>query len=219
MDFDEILAMFSPLTLTESVNLMKGTEPLLLTNRLGKNEVNSLDETCVFEVEEGLDMFDSFCSIVNSIGSHIVDKDSVFNAPLPIKIQNSRDLFNLTECEYKDCMLYDGFLTNLQKKPDSIAVIHNNLEYSYYELGLYVSTIYELIKSKNITKKDYVVILQSKGVWQIATALASMLIGSRFIPLDRDQPNVRIKKIIDKLGKVLVVGDYEISDRRSGQRC
>ncbi len=53
MDFDEILAMFSPLTLTESVNLMKGTEPLLLTSRLGKNEVNSLDETCVFEVEEG----------------------------------------------------------------------------------------------------------------------------------------------------------------------
>lgn len=165
-----------------------------------------------FEDDVILDMFDSFCSIVNSIGSHIVDKDSVFNAPLPIKIQNSRDLFNLTECEYKDCMLYDGFLTNLQKKPDSIAVIHNNLEYSYYELGLYVSTIYELIKSKNITKKDYVVILQSKGVWQIATALASMLIGSRFIPLDRDQPNVRIKKIIDKLGKVLVVGDYEISD-------
>ena len=53
MDFDEILAMFSPLALTESVNLMKGTEPLLLTSRLGKNEVNSLDETCVFEVEEG----------------------------------------------------------------------------------------------------------------------------------------------------------------------
>ena len=53
MDFNEILAMFSPLTLTESVNLMRGTEPLLLTSRLGKNEVNSLDETCVFEVEEG----------------------------------------------------------------------------------------------------------------------------------------------------------------------
>lgn len=53
MDFEEILAMFSPLTLTESVRLMKGTEPLLLTSRLGKNEVNSLDETCVFEVEEG----------------------------------------------------------------------------------------------------------------------------------------------------------------------
>ena len=53
MDFNEILAMFCPKALLESVNLMKGTEPLLLTNRLGKNEVNSLDETCVFEVEEG----------------------------------------------------------------------------------------------------------------------------------------------------------------------
>lgn len=53
MDFNEILAMFSPLTLTESVKLMRETEPLLLTSRLGKNEVNSLDETCVFEVEEG----------------------------------------------------------------------------------------------------------------------------------------------------------------------
>lgn len=53
MDFNEMLAKFSPLTLTESVKLMKGTEPLLLTERLGKNVVNSLDETCVFEVEEG----------------------------------------------------------------------------------------------------------------------------------------------------------------------
>ena len=53
MDFEEILAMFCPKALLESVNLMKGTEPLLLTNRLRKNEVNSLDEICVFEVEEG----------------------------------------------------------------------------------------------------------------------------------------------------------------------
>lgn len=40
MDFNEMLAKFSPLTLTESVKLMKGTEPLLLTERLGKNVVN-----------------------------------------------------------------------------------------------------------------------------------------------------------------------------------
>ena len=53
MDFEEMLAKFSPLTLTESVSLMKGTEPFLLTDRLGKRVINSLDETCVFEVEEG----------------------------------------------------------------------------------------------------------------------------------------------------------------------
>lgn len=53
MDFEEMLAKFSPLTLTESVSLMKGSEPFLLTDRLGKRVVNSLDETCVFEVEEG----------------------------------------------------------------------------------------------------------------------------------------------------------------------
>ena len=55
MDFDisEILNSFSPLTLTEAVNLIKINEPLILTSRLGKNKVNMNDEACVFEVEEG----------------------------------------------------------------------------------------------------------------------------------------------------------------------
>lgn len=52
-DFSEILNSFSPLTLTEAVNLIKTNEPLILKSRLGKNVFNMRDEACVFEVEEG----------------------------------------------------------------------------------------------------------------------------------------------------------------------
>ena len=55
MDFDisEILSTLSPLTLTTAISLIKTDEPLILKSRLGKNVVRMLDDTCVFEVEEG----------------------------------------------------------------------------------------------------------------------------------------------------------------------
>lgn len=159
-----------------------------------------------------IDMFDSFSKVIDSFENYLFDENSVFNVPLPIKMQNSRGLLNDTKCVYENYMLYDGFLESLESKPDQIAIIHNNLEYSYYELGLYVSTIYEMFKTRNITKQDYIVILQYKGIWQIATALASILLGSRFIPVDKNQPDERIRKIIDKLGNPLIVSDYEVKN-------
>lgn len=55
MDFDisEILGSLSPLTLTTAINLIKTDEPFILKSRLGKNVIRMLDDTCVFEVEEG----------------------------------------------------------------------------------------------------------------------------------------------------------------------
>ena len=50
---EEILANFSPLTLTEAISLIKTNEPFVLKSRLGKNTEMMLDEACVFEVEEG----------------------------------------------------------------------------------------------------------------------------------------------------------------------
>ena len=52
-DMSDIINSFSPLTLTETVSLIKTNEPLILKSRLGKNVFNMRDETCVFEVEEG----------------------------------------------------------------------------------------------------------------------------------------------------------------------
>ena len=50
---EEILANFSPLTLTEAISLIKTDEPFILRSRLGKHRELMLDETCIFEVEEG----------------------------------------------------------------------------------------------------------------------------------------------------------------------
>ena len=52
-NFDEILGAFTPLTMTEAINLVKTNEPFVLTSRLGKHKNNMLDEQCIFEVEEG----------------------------------------------------------------------------------------------------------------------------------------------------------------------
>ena len=52
MDFEEILNSFTPMTLTESISLIKTNEPLILKSRLGKNVQEMLDEVCIFEVEE-----------------------------------------------------------------------------------------------------------------------------------------------------------------------
>lgn len=54
MDFNEILAKYMPVTLTEAARLIRTDEPFVLTTNLGRNAVNAVDETCVFEVEEGV---------------------------------------------------------------------------------------------------------------------------------------------------------------------
>ena len=52
-NLDEILTSFSPLTMTEAISLIKTNEPLVLKTRLGGNVQTMLDESCIFEVEEG----------------------------------------------------------------------------------------------------------------------------------------------------------------------
>ena len=53
MTFNEMIAEYSPLTLTEAVRQIRMDEPFVLTGRLGNNVVRSPNESCVFEVEEG----------------------------------------------------------------------------------------------------------------------------------------------------------------------
>ena len=52
-NINEILELFTPLTLTEAISLIKTDEPLVLKSRLGKNVYLMNDQTCIFEVEEG----------------------------------------------------------------------------------------------------------------------------------------------------------------------
>lgn len=153
------------------------------------------------------DMFNSFSNIVNNISKYLSDKDNSFNAPISNYVINRRIELNSNIRNFPKKMLYDGFLYNLENLPDSPAVINKGNSYSYYELGLYVSSLYEKMKEKNVKYKDYVVILEKRGIWQIATVLASLLLGARFIPLDNKQPIKRINKILNNLGNPLIIID------------
>lgn len=51
--FSDILGEFTPLTLTESINLLRLDEAFILKSKLGENVINMPDDRCVFEVEEG----------------------------------------------------------------------------------------------------------------------------------------------------------------------
>lgn len=162
------------------------------------------------------DMFRKFSQLLEKIS--VDDKlwESTNIIEYEGKINTIRHLLNQTCKDVNYKMLYQGFVDAYNRTPEKIALVCNNKEYSYDELGMYVAYIQEKLLEKEVKRGEYVGIALERGILQVASVLAVSLLGAVFAPVDIKQPFERQIKIVDNLKAKIII--LEIQNKKLRNR-
>lgn len=142
---------------------------------------------------------DMFTTFKNTIKKIVTDSDWTSKGVLTFAPDyfRDRDSYNHEEKKVENRMLYDGVLKNIAGRPDEVAIIFDEEKYTYSEFGKYIQSVMQLLQSKNVQKGDNVAIIQPRGIWQVASAIGTLLSGGAFVPIDVNQPLARQQKIVE----------------------
>lgn len=106
----------------------------------------------------------------------------------------------------------DGmFLKACSKYPNNIAVVTDNITLTYKELYNRAISVRDALKLKGMQKNDIAAIMFNKGWEQIAAVYGVLLAGGVYLPLDVNNPDNRLQKILSDSGTYFVVTSSEIS--------
>ena len=111
---------------------------------------------------------------------------------------NLLESFNHTEVDIpKDETVISLFKKQVEKHPDNIAVVYDNLSFTYKEVDDYSSRIAAHLIRNGIKKGDFVSILLSRCIWMPVTAIGVMKAGAIYQPLDSTYPVERLNFMVN----------------------
>lgn len=108
-------------------------------------------------------------------------------------------------------MIFDEILNVLKRKGNNIAYTINQEKYTYDQLYMFVSNIYNWLLDKNLNKKP-VIVYGHKEVYMKASFLACSLAGMTYVPIDESLPKERVESIISQTQAELIIGDFEYNN-------
>lgn len=89
--------------------------------------------------------------------------------------------------------------------PNNIALIDENIQYTYKELNEKANQLAHCFMTKKVNKGDFVAILLDPGAEYIIFILAIIKIGAVYLPLDSQAPKARLKEIIHDANPTLII--------------
>lgn len=104
------------------------------------------------------------------------------NSHLPFTHKNKA--FSQSKAQTKPVMLQELFERTADARPQSIALISGEREYTYSELESYANRIAFHLRAKGVQAGDRVGILLKRSVETYATIIAVLKLGAAYVPLD-----------------------------------
>jgi amino acid adenylation domain-containing protein len=122
--------------------------------------------------------------------------------------------FNNTEVVYsKDKTIVDLFQEQVDKTPDNVAVVFEEVELTYYDLNEKANQLaYYLRENYSIQPDDLIGIKLDRSEMMIVTILGILKSGAAYVPIDINYPQERIA-YIEKDSNCKVVIDERVLDR------
>ena len=153
------------------------------------------------------DTFKMFVHLIDKMALNNEVWESVHPITLPAHVMVRRKDVNATSAELPEGLLQDGFLKYVRQTPDNIALICGDGRFTYGNLGQYVASTQKYLIDSGCQKEDFVVIALEKGIWQVASVMATLITGAVYLPVDISQPISRLNKIINSSHAKFVITD------------
>jgi surfactin family lipopeptide synthetase A len=122
------------------------------------------------------------------------------------------DDFNATQVEYpSDKTIVSLFWEQVEKTPDQIAVVCEDVNISYSELNERSNRLAHYLKRKHdIVEGDLVGVLQDRGIEMIISIFGILKAGGAYVPIDPQYPKERIEYILSNSQCKLVLDSVEL---------
>lgn len=105
--------------------------------------------------------------------------------------------FNNTEAVYpKHKTVHLLFEEQVEKTPDNIAVIHDDVKVTYRELNERASNLAYILKENGVKPDITVAIMMERSIEMIIAILAILKAGGAYVPIDTGYPEERINYIL-----------------------
>lgn len=112
--------------------------------------------------------------------------------------KNERIQANSTSEAFEINTLDRTVFEQIEKHPNNIAIIKGNVQTTYSMLGKKVAGIISQLESVGIGNQERVAIMMKHSDTEVAAILAVLALGGVYIPIDIEQPEQRIKNIIEQ---------------------
>lgn len=153
-------------------------------------------------------MFAAFRGLVQWLGDGGEDcLRTAHPLTLPEDQMAVRRAVNATAWAHNDTLLHQALLEQAERHPDRLAIQDRQGTLSYGEWLAGAQALAAGLAEAGCRPGDRVAILCSKGRGQAVGALAVLLCGATYVPIDIDQPAARRDAILDNAGIRLAVTD------------
>ncbi|MBY9080392.1 amino acid adenylation domain-containing protein [Paenibacillus sp. HN-1] len=171
-----------------------------------------------WDVREGVfpegmidDMFDSFAGLLRELAHeerllHVVDA-----VELPRRHLEERHRTNDTRQPLPERQLHEAVLELAWRMPDRIAVIDSEAEVTYLELAERAAAVARQLKASGCAAGEHVAICMEKSVHQAAAVLGVLSAGAVYVPIDRKQPELRRRMMLEQAGIRFILADSRSS--------
>lgn len=100
--------------------------------------------------------------------------------------------------------IYSRFKIQVGQRPDAVAIVEDNRQFTYHELDRLVDAILSKFHNKGY---KFIGIVMNHGAEMIAAILAVLKSGAAYIPAEPSLPHDRIKYMMSTAGVKLVIDD------------
>lgn len=155
-------------------------------------------QSSIFEDNVAEDIFQYYKYTITQLVDGAISLEDRMQTCLPKYQQNILSQINhnyLVSSENKK-RLFDDFLYQVKTKPDNTALLSDDISLSYYDFYQYCLLISHQLKEQGVTHGDRVAILMPKCWQQYVAAMAVVLYGAVYVPLDDKLPEKRLAFII-----------------------
>lgn len=169
-----------------------------------------------WDVREGVfpdgmieDMFAEFEQLLNRLCENALYWKEGNVAKLPKWQMDSREQANGTYVEYPNKFMFDGILESAEKYPDKMAIADGfERVWTYEELLTKAWSVANWLRENGVERGTRIGITMPKSALQAVSAIAILLAGGAYVPIDVNQPETRRNRIIQASGvKYVLISD------------
>lgn len=125
-------------------------------------------------------------------------------ALLPRAQLDVRRSVNATDAPISDHLLHTGFIEQVSRQPDHMAVVTPTKGLTYGELHARASRVEQQLLELDVAPNQLVAVLMEKGWEQVVAVLGIHFAGGAYLPLDPELPTERLRYLLDH-GNVRVI--------------
>lgn len=161
------------------------------------------------------DMFGAYTALLQRLASDESAWTDAALALVPLAHRERRDETRIDRA-IPDVLVHDAFRRQVARQPDRPAVVAADRTLSYRELDETANQVAHWLRARGARPNTLVAIVMEKGWEQIVAAIATLVSGAAYVPIDAHLPPQRIQHILERGGAQLVLTQSRLEHKLPG---